>query len=273
MAGLRPYQETLESVKLARDAAFSRRLLLRALDGCAIIAWWRQPDAGIDTEGEGAALARPRSIGFFWLAWLGGLALLGLLAALASLHSYFPADLRIAHWIQRDGGVLLWGGIAVFLRDLGNLPSTLIWLLVTGALLLARRYPEGLLVFSSVLPRLGQGLLKEAVGRPRPSPDLVRVSEHLSSFSFPSGHVVTALTLFGLLFLLVAVMVRWPLPRLALQGFCLFVVLGMGPASVYTGAHWPSDVLGGYVVGVLYLTLVLRYYRRWRPPGEEPARS
>jgi len=222
----------------------------------------------METE-ENVALLRPRSSGLFWLAWLGGLALLGVLAALASLYSYFPADLRIAHWIQRDGGIPLWGGVAVFLRDLGNLPSTLIWLLATAVLLLARRYPEGFLVFSTIVPRLGQGLLKEAVERPRPTPDLVRVSEHLSSFSFPSGHVVTALALFGLLFLLLPVVVRSPLPRLAFQGFCLFVVLGMGPASVYTGAHWPSDVLGGYVLGVLYLTLALRYYRRWRPPAEE----
>ena len=209
----------------------------------------------------------------FWLAWLGGLALLGVLAALASLHSYFPADLRIAHWIQRDGGIPLWGGVAVFLRDLGNLPSTLIWLLATAVLLLARRYPEGFLVFSTIVPRLGQGLLKQAVERPRPTPDLVRVSEHLTSFSFPSGHVVTALALFGLLFLLVPVVIRSPLPRLALQGFCLFVVLGMGPASVYTGAHWPSDVLGGYVLGILYLALVLRCYRWGHPHGGEAASS
>jgi undecaprenyl-diphosphatase len=140
-------------------------------------------------------------------------------------------------------------------------------------LLLARRYAEGLVLFSSILPRLAQGLLKEAVGRPRPSPDLIRVQEHQSSFSFPSGHVVTALTLFGLLFLLIPVVVRRPLPRLALQGFCLFVVLGMGPASVYTGAHWPSDVLGSYVLSALYLALVLRYYRRWRAPGEETTPS
>ena len=245
---------------------------MRAPDACAIIAQWRQPGADMETE-EGTPLARRRFTGFFWLAWLGGLAFLGLLAALASLHSYFPADLRIAHWIQRDGGIFLWGGTAGFLRDLGNLPSNLVWLLATAALLLTRRYPEGLLVFSSIVPRLGQGLLKQAVERPRPPPDMVRVSEHLTSFSFPSGHVVTALALFGLLLLLVPVVVRSPLPRLALQGFCLFVVLGMGPASVYTGAHWPSDVLGGYVLGVLYLTLVLRYYRWGRPHGGEAASS
>jgi membrane-associated phospholipid phosphatase len=246
---------------------------LRALDACAIIAQRQHPDAATDTEEEGAALARLRSVGFFWLAWLGGLALLALLAALASVYSYFPADLRIAHWIQRDGGILLWGGAAAFLRYLGNLPSNLIWLLATAALLLARRYPEGFLVFSSIVPRVAQALLKEAVERPRPTPDLVRVSEHPSSFSFPSGHVVTALALFGLLFFVVPAVVRRPLLRLALQGFCLFVVLGMGPASVYTGAHWSSDVLGSYVLGVLYLALVLRYYRRWRPAGEAPTRS
>jgi undecaprenyl-diphosphatase len=215
-----------------------------------------------------AALARLRSAGFFWTAWLSGLALLGLLAALAALYSYFPADLRIAHWLQREGGIPLWGGTAGFLRDLGRLPSTVAWVAVTAVLLLARRYPEGLLVFSSVLPRLAQSLLKELVERPRPSPDLVLVTEQPSTFSFPSGHVVTALALFGLLFLVLPVVVRPALLRLLLQGFCLFVVLGMGPASVYTGAHWPSDVLGSYVLSALYLGVALRYYRRWRPHSQ-----
>ena len=211
-----------------------------------------------------AAPARLRSAGFFWLAWLAGLALLGLLAALASLYSYFPADLRIAHWLQRDGGIPLWGGTAGFLRDLGRLPSTMTWLAATAVLLLARRYPEGLLVFSSILPRLAQSGLKDLVERPRPSPELVLVTEHPTTFSFPSGHVVTAVAIFGLIALLLPMVVRPALPRLLLQGFCLFVVLGMGPASVYTGAHWPSDVLGSYVLSVLYLALALRYYRRWR---------
>jgi len=217
-----------------------------------------------------AALARLRFRGLFWTAWLGGLALLGLLAALASFYSYFPADLRIAHWLQRDGGIPLWGGTAGFLRDLGRLPSTVTWLVATAVLLLTRRYPEGLLVFSSVLPRLAQGLLKELVERPRPSTDLVLVTEHPTTFSFPSGHVVTALALFGLLGLLLPAVVRQRLPRTLLQGFCLFVVLGMGPASVYTGAHWPSDVLGSYVLSALYLALALWCYRRW---GDRPQRT
>jgi len=212
-----------------------------------------------------AGRAEAWSPAYFWPVWLSGLALLGALAVLASLYSYFPADLRIAHWIQRDGGIPVWGGTAAFLRDLGDWPSTVLWVLVTALLLVARRYPEGLLVFSSVLPRLALALLKEAVQRPRPSPDLVRVAEDPSSFSFPSGHVVTALAFFGLLLLLMPVLVHRPLPRLFLQAFCLFVVLGMGPASVYTGAHWPSDVLGSYVLSALYLTPALRYYRRSRP--------
>jgi undecaprenyl-diphosphatase len=226
-------------------------------------------DTDVVGEEKAAASARPRSADVFWPVWLSGLALLALLATLASLYDYFPADLRIAHWIQRDGGIPLWGGTATFLRDLGNLPSTLIWVLATALLLLFRRPPEGMLVFSSALPRLAQWLLKEVVERPRPAEDLVRVGEHPASFSFPSGHVVMALTLFGLFLVLAPIVVRRPLPRLALQGFCLFIVLGMGPASVYTGAHWPSDVLGSYVLSVLYLGLAWRYYRRWRPSGEQ----
>lgn len=190
--------------------------------------------------------------------------MLVVLSILASFYSYFPADLRIAHWVQRDGGIPLWGGAATFLRDLGTLPSTLIWAAATALLFVVRRPAEGLVVLSSFLPRLAQGLLKELVERPRPPADLVRISEHPTTFSFPSGHVVTALTFFGLLFLLAPVVARQPLVRWLTQGFCLFVVLGMGPASVYTGAHWPSDVLGGYVLSLLYLAVVLRCYWRRR---------
>jgi len=118
-----------------------------------------------------------------------------------------------------------------------------------------------------VLPFLQHGL-KQLVDRPRPTPDLVELRAGFSSPSFPSGHVMSAALLYGLLLYL---SLRIALPsvlRLALIGWCAFMLVVSGPANVYLGVHWPSDVVGGYAwATVLLLPLVyadqVMGRRRW----------
>jgi undecaprenyl-diphosphatase len=77
---------------------------------------------------------------------------------------------------------------------------------------------------------------------------------HVSGgFSFPSGHVVGAVLLWGLIFFAAgqAIQARWP--RLAVQGLSVAMIVLMGFQRVYAGAHWPTDVLGAYLWGGLIL--------------------
>jgi undecaprenyl-diphosphatase len=75
--------------------------------------------------------------------------------------------------------------------------------------------------------------------------------------SFPSGHVLGEMLVYGLLF--------WFAPRLfssrvvviALRVFCALVIVLGGPARLYTGAHWPSDVIGSMLLAALYLVPAL----------------
>jgi len=118
-----------------------------------------------------------------------------------------------------------------------------------------------------LLISLGSGLLlanviKLIVARPRPSPELVNVYLDHSTLSFPSGHVVSYMALFGFLFYLVRTLMR----RSALRS-ALLVILGalialVGPSRVYLGAHWASDALAGYGFGLLCLELMIYLYRR-----------
>ena len=97
-------------------------------------------------------------------------------------------------------------------------------------------------------------LVKALVDRPRPSTSLVEVSEATGSNSFPSGHTLFAIAFFGLIILYLyyhEVGPRWA--RWAAQGFLIALIIGMGFSRVYLGVHWPSDALGSYAFGALYL--------------------
>jgi undecaprenyl-diphosphatase len=104
-------------------------------------------------------------------------------------------------------------------------------------------------------------LLAPAIDRPRPSPEMVRVAMELPTGGFPSGHVLNLTAIFGFLIYLTVVLlsdVRW---RSLLVALLAVPILTVGAARVYDGAHWPSDVLGGYLIGGIWLGLTIQVYR------------
>ena len=91
--------------------------------------------------------------------------------------------------------------------------------------------------------------LKLAIARPRPTDDLVRVVDQADGYSFPSGHVMYYVVFLGMLGV-----VLWDERRPGPGRWLLVAAVGVllaliGLSRVYLGAHWPSDVLGGYVFG------------------------
>ncbi len=137
-----------------------------------------------------------------------------------------------------------------------------------GALLLFALYRAGLRweAVSTGFATVGSALLALVlvwwVDRPRPTSDLVRISHTLPSTSFPSGHVLIFTAVIGFLWYLVyksrlPVIVRLPL----LAGLGGIVGL-MGPARIYSGEHWASDVLASYLLGSSWLALSIRFYNR-----------
>lgn len=203
----------------------------------------------------------------FWSAWALGALLLAVMAGFAAATSYFPADLRLAHWVQDWNG---FGPIAAFANVAGDGPvAASVTLAVAAAVaLIGRRWDAGLVLLTFV-PRLLRDLLADVVSRPRPAADLVRVSDKASGYSFPSGHVVGAVVFYGLLFVLAGAVVSHRGLRFLLRLFCAFMIAAAGPARVYVGVHWPSDVLGGYLFGALALALfALAHNRRGLPDAK-----
>src|SRR5262249_21174096 len=104
------------------------------------------------------------------------------------------------------------------------------------------------------------GLIKQIVGRQRPLPAQVHVVQVLQSPSFPSGHVLHYTVFYGFLAFVLATSFRPSWPRNVLIAVCLALIALVGPSRVYLGEHWLSDVVGGYLIGALFLVPLIALY-------------
>jgi membrane-associated phospholipid phosphatase len=195
--------------------------------------------------------------------FLVALAVYAALAVLAHRYAYFDWDLSLALSLQSisirgfEGAM-----IGVSLLGTGWVAWPLV--IVTGIVLINKGLrSEGVICMAGT----GSGwlvnqLLKVSIGRPRPSDALVNVDGTFHFKSFPSGHVVFFVEFFGfLLFLALVLLKRGALRNASLIMFGLLIAL-VGVSRVYLGAHWPSDVLGAYLAGGIWLMLMIEVYRR-----------
>jgi undecaprenyl-diphosphatase len=199
----------------------------------------------------------------FWAAFLWAIvgATFVVLAVFARFYDYFPSDFYIAHHIQRID-VPAFGGYVNFVNFIGNdVFYIVLTLVLAGAIALLRAHLEAVLVFLTIGPRVLNSAAKEAVTRPRPSSDLLHVSQHDNGYSFPSGHTVGTAALFGVLFFVIPAVVPFRPLRWLLQLGCLLLIVSAGPARVYVGVHWPSDVLGSYLLALMFLIPAVVAYR------------
>ena len=136
-------------------------------------------------------------------------------------------------------------------------------LLLNLSIALAESLPVAASVGAAALVLLasvfGSGAITAAVkllvSRDRPSLPLA-IDSAEQGFSFPSGHSLSSLALYGSLAYLLAQGLRsWR--RVAVVAGLLTVVVAVGASRVYLGYHWVSDVLGSWTLGVLWLSAVL----------------
>jgi membrane-associated phospholipid phosphatase len=97
------------------------------------------------------------------------------------------------------------------------------------------------------------------IDRPRPSSDLVQVTEHLGAHSFPSGHAVFVVTYVSLIVLCVAGNHLNRRGLIAAAAVGVAVVLLTSAARLATGGHWPTDVYGGWLLGGGWILLLLSF--------------
>jgi membrane-associated phospholipid phosphatase len=192
-----------------------------------------------------------------------GLLASGAVSGMGAVMAYIFGDLRITRFIQRFDGPYF-HSLMVAVSWPGYLGRQ--WIVALCAALVLLRFRLNLeaacLLISAGSSWLLVNAIKIIVGRARPSPDLVEVFEHPFSGSFPSGHVASYMALYGFLFYLVYSLMRPSALRSALLIVCGAMTGLVGLSRVYLGAHWASDVFGGYGFGFFWLALTIYVYQR-----------
>lgn len=85
---------------------------------------------------------------------------------------------------------------------------------------------------------------------------------NIGGSSFPSGHVIIYMGVYGFLAFLAHVWIRPDAIRRTVVGFLVSMLALVGPSRVYLGHHWFTDVLASYLLGTTYLVGLTSLYRR-----------
>ena len=113
-------------------------------------------------------------------------------------------------------------------------------------------------------------LLKAVYKHPRPDVPHLVVAHN---YSFPSGHSMNVVALYGLLSFLLLEGTKGRVARMVIGSLVILVILLVGISRVYLGVHYPIDVFGGYTVGLAWLSIVLAIYftlkKSKKPPKAE----
>ncbi len=189
------------------------------------------------------------------------------LAFFSKQYQYFSIDLVITQFIQRIN-VFGFDELMRFVTFLGNAEgmTVIVVLLSIYGFVIGKRHAPLLLLVSTVGGVLLSYLFKVIILRPRPDPLLIhQVGNFVWSDSFPSGHVMGAISLYGFLLYIVYSQLKPGFLRKMVIGICVVMIVLMGISRIYLGAHWFSDVLGAYLIGFVWLSVVVFTYHKMRP--------
>jgi undecaprenyl-diphosphatase len=140
-------------------------------------------------------------------------------------------------WLGSLGVLALFGAIAVAVLVRAHRREEAVLLTVTMA---------GALVLENGLKYWFQRARPAAFFGPEPT-----------TYSFPSGHALFSLCFYGGLAIVASRSIQSPVMKTGIWIATILLVLAIGGTRIYLGVHYPSDVLGGYLVAIAWIAIVL----------------
>jgi undecaprenyl-diphosphatase len=221
------------------------------------------------------------SVRLGWKRWAAPLAMLAVLAMVvaalsltieASEDETLAGDVAVAEEVQEVAAP----GLNPMVRFMNWAGKPIPLALFTGLVLLVlagqRRFVEMTLVVPTLFAHAANWLIKASAASPRPTADLVRITDPSSGWGFPSGHTMATVVICGVVAYLAYELIDHRLGRWTVVAIAGVTPLLVGFSRIYSGAHWPSDVLGAFLWGTLFvIALVLAYRVVVRPRFSDDA--
>jgi len=160
---------------------------------------------------------------------------------------YLLREHRIA-WVERSLLEITALGTGLVVSFIVGISAMFLWLS-------NHRYSASLLLLTSVGGILLNNVLKLTFSRPRPR--IIEWPVEVATSSFPSGHSMSAATVYVTVAYLAARLMSNSAARIVTMLAAIAVILLIGASRVYLGVHYPSDVLGGYVIGIAWVAFCM----------------
>lgn len=189
------------------------------------------------------------------------LALIGLSSAVF-LDKIFPIDTTVLEAIRQLHSPPM-DSLMVGITRLGDPFFTVPTVFVVLAILWLQKHRAEASIF--LLNCFGGAVfstgLKLLFGKVRP--DLWTSTIVETTFSYPSGHALGSVVLYGFLAYLLGK--RLPQHKRFIYAASVLICLAIGFSRLYLGVHWPTDLAGGYLIGTLWTNFCINLLRKSEP--------
>ena len=141
-------------------------------------------------------------------------------------------------------------------KILTSLGSALVIIILTIVLFIAIKNKKIAIsvVINLIVITILNNLLKIIFLRPRPDVNNLILE---SGYSFPSGHSATGMAFYGYLIYLIYKYVNNKKIKIPLIIFLSLIIVAIGLSRIYLGVHYASDVLGGFLLAIVYLIIFI----------------
>jgi membrane-associated phospholipid phosphatase len=181
---------------------------------------------------------------------------------LVATNALLPLDIQIALFVQH----FPWGPLTYVFELTNNTAGYIQGVLGVAVVILLFIWERraGWLMAIGAISSLLDNEIKLLMSRQRPQADLLHILAPAPGYSYPSGHAVYFTWMSFMLAFVVAPRIR-PRYRWIPWVVASVVIVLACTARVWAGAHWPSDVVGGFLLGLGWCAFVLWLPERWLP--------